>query len=637
VIKGMIDPLIPAADGKYTVQLYNYSQRQVVPVVVDDQIPQNSQGGPAFTNLSESAELWPCIVEKAIAKLAGGYDQIQCGHSLFIMGMLAGCDDLLAIQQDPPGSEQWVLIKPEYRVSNPHSSQNTLSYGTWLDGSRGAKAKTSSDVMGFLAHFAKQKYFMVCGCTSEDADQGNDSLEHGYTFTILSVAVNIAGAGLTLLLVHDPWGVSEWTGDWSDGSPLWQSRPDIRAALDYEPSYDGSFWIDAHNFSKKYTFVNVCCRDVGKSRTIIGHEKKSSVLRVLAQQGLRTLCSLPKKQRKKTLKVQTVAASALLARINSFTDRFDAPAVAKKFSTTMQHMAPMVGNGSSPMTAMSKVARDIQEVAQDSPEQMRFFSVWSETVLDPASSSAQLGGRLLLVSTDMSVLEVNVTGEAPFMMRLAREFIEACAVPNMKMLETLERAQVELQVPEVTLWCRLKCMGGPAPGVDAGCIFNRELEWQVADVLMPCIDAQDALREHAVEEEYKPCRYGSSVLPTEPERSLGFEMVGEAPKRRLLSGLLFFKALGFERPKDEVVRVLSLCQPLRCGVSAALGPRGLTRVSLRMHKPASPVAEELSSCLGFAYASGELRRVAASLGLEANVVEYAIEARGYTVTVGFSA
>ena len=27
-------------------------------------------------------------------------------------------------------------------------------------------------------------------------------------------------------------GDGEWTGDWSDGSPLWSERPEVKAALD---------------------------------------------------------------------------------------------------------------------------------------------------------------------------------------------------------------------------------------------------------------------------------------------------------------------------------------------------------------------------------------------------------------------
>jgi len=93
--------------------------------------------------------------------------------------------------------------------------------------------------------------------------------------------------------------------------------------------------------------------------------------------------------------------------------------------------------------------------------------------------------------------------------------------------------------------------------------------------------------------------------------------------------------MGFERPRDSIVRLLSFCQPERCNVSAAMGPKGLTRLILRLHSPSTPVAKELAQNLGFTYLTRQLERVQESLGFEANVVEYVAEARGYTVAVGF--
>jgi hypothetical protein len=45
---------------------------------------------------------------------------------------------------------------------------------------------------------------------------------------------------IQLLRLRNPWGRKEWTGDWSDKSPLWTRR--MKAKLDYKDEDDGAFW-----------------------------------------------------------------------------------------------------------------------------------------------------------------------------------------------------------------------------------------------------------------------------------------------------------------------------------------------------------------------------------------------------------
>lgn len=62
---------------------------------------------------------------------------------------------------------------------------------------------------------------------------------HGY-----SVIKAASVAGFHFLQFRNPWGGGEWTGDWSDKSPLWEQHPDVKAAIYLEDKDDGIFWME---------------------------------------------------------------------------------------------------------------------------------------------------------------------------------------------------------------------------------------------------------------------------------------------------------------------------------------------------------------------------------------------------------
>lgn len=57
----------------------NTLQGEWVPVVVDDWIPCESPGKPAFATSRKGNELWVSILEKAYAKLHGSYEALEGG------------------------------------------------------------------------------------------------------------------------------------------------------------------------------------------------------------------------------------------------------------------------------------------------------------------------------------------------------------------------------------------------------------------------------------------------------------------------------------------------------------------------------------------------------------------------------
>ena len=73
--------------GIYLVKLYINGIQH--PVIVDDYLPCNPNGSPAFAT-SQDSELWVSILEKAWAKLHGTYARTEGGLPCFAASHLVG-------------------------------------------------------------------------------------------------------------------------------------------------------------------------------------------------------------------------------------------------------------------------------------------------------------------------------------------------------------------------------------------------------------------------------------------------------------------------------------------------------------------------------------------------------------------
>jgi hypothetical protein len=61
-------------------------------VVVDGRVPRGHSGRPTFARCADATEIWVSLIEKAVAKLCGGYDKLhQSGTVDFGLHLLTGC------------------------------------------------------------------------------------------------------------------------------------------------------------------------------------------------------------------------------------------------------------------------------------------------------------------------------------------------------------------------------------------------------------------------------------------------------------------------------------------------------------------------------------------------------------------
>eukprot|EP00929_Paragymnodinium_shiwhaense_P059396 TRINITY_DN2974_c0_g1_i7.p1 TRINITY_DN2974_c0_g1~~TRINITY_DN2974_c0_g1_i7.p1 ORF type:complete len:463 (+),score=81.10 TRINITY_DN2974_c0_g1_i7:74-1462(+) len=237
-----------ALDGHYCVSLYSYKERRFVQIDIDDRLPTNKRGEPMNVHMTESGEIWPCLLEKAFAKYSGGYHNIDGGFSDFAFGAFTGCTDLATyMRKDDEG--EWEALAPKYTTNSVQDAGGMAITGTESDDS----------MLHLLAEYDTKNYLMSCGShAGSDTEMNKSGIVQGHAYSLITVKLDIMGTGFNLLCLRNPWGKQEWSGDWSDNSALWDEHPEVAQECGFTKDEDGLFWMDWEDFCHNYSNIYVC-------------------------------------------------------------------------------------------------------------------------------------------------------------------------------------------------------------------------------------------------------------------------------------------------------------------------------------------------------------------------------------------
>ncbi|XP_069881410.1 calpain-13 isoform X2 [Dipodomys merriami] len=193
---------------------------QWVEVVVDDYLPVVGRDC-LFVHPRNKQEFWPCLLEKAYAKLRGSYSHLHYGYLPDALVDLTG------------GVVSSV---------NLHSSP--------------------SDLLTMVKTAARAGSLMTCatpkGVTDEATVMGNGLVsQHAYTVTGAE-QIQYRRGWEEIIRLWNPWGKKEWRGRWSDGSWEWQETRDRRKNQLYENKEDGEFWMSCQDFQENFSCLFIC-------------------------------------------------------------------------------------------------------------------------------------------------------------------------------------------------------------------------------------------------------------------------------------------------------------------------------------------------------------------------------------------
>ena len=208
--------------GYYEIALYIDGVEQIV--IVDDYLPVKKGTTELAFAKSKKNEIWISLLEKAWAKVNGGYANIIGGTPMDALEFLTGFSSLSYDMENKDNDDL-----NEYKIEIVKQLQNC-------------------DI---------ENSIISCTTTSTQ-DVSSVGLNTGYTYNLLAIyeIQDNSGNNVYLFRLRNPWALGEWNGDWSDKSTKWDSNS--KSKVKFEDKKDGMFYMSDNDFFKYFKHVEIC-------------------------------------------------------------------------------------------------------------------------------------------------------------------------------------------------------------------------------------------------------------------------------------------------------------------------------------------------------------------------------------------
>uniref|UniRef100_A0A8C9Z1C6 Zgc:85932 n=1 Tax=Sander lucioperca TaxID=283035 RepID=A0A8C9Z1C6_SANLU len=206
-------------NGCFVFRFWQYGQWEEVKI--DDLLPtQDSK--LIYLNSPEKYEFWSSLLEKAYAKLKGGYRALNMGF--------------------------------------PHEAMVDMTGGV----AEVLNIAAIRELPALLSYLLAKRALINCANSQGPLEQGNPlgiRFRHAYSLTAVE-KVKTAYGTEDLVRILNPWGNTEWEGPWSDmNGPEWNTVSfEEQKRLGRVSREDGEFWMSVSDFRQNFDMMEVCHR-----------------------------------------------------------------------------------------------------------------------------------------------------------------------------------------------------------------------------------------------------------------------------------------------------------------------------------------------------------------------------------------
>eukprot|EP00929_Paragymnodinium_shiwhaense_P078263 TRINITY_DN4053_c0_g3_i2.p1 TRINITY_DN4053_c0_g3~~TRINITY_DN4053_c0_g3_i2.p1 ORF type:complete len:4157 (+),score=963.60 TRINITY_DN4053_c0_g3_i2:186-12656(+) len=252
-------------DGPYALTLHDPSKGfKRVTIRLNDQIPCFARFGnemrrpagwrPCFTG-AITPDMWPMLLEKGFASLAGGYDALRHCNVAQLWAMVLGQTSFGVIFRWSTAASEGGDANEPWGVGSFDLLKNL---GDFSFEPRARNGNSSQWLWDRLHLLTAERRLLACTFKKEEplgadvqSDEEDEDTKHGllseHVYTLLTVrcvmeTTRAAGSRRTatrkprehrFVLLRSPWPQDDynWWGSWARGSALWSEHPQVSADL----------------------------------------------------------------------------------------------------------------------------------------------------------------------------------------------------------------------------------------------------------------------------------------------------------------------------------------------------------------------------------------------------------------------
>ena len=217
--------------GYYEVILFINGEFNIV--ILDDFIPINSKSNLPFFSKANNNEIWVILLEKAIAKINGGYSNIISGWPSEIFTLITGF------------SSSFIIIE-DYIFNENKNNNNQIK------------------LFEYLNEYLNNKNIIICTTKDEIKNENEDDLEskglikgHFYLLKNCKKLRKKNNENVFCYVLENFWGFRDFKGEFGDESEFWNDISNEDRKIFEKEKNQNYFYVTQNEFMKYFLRIDI--------------------------------------------------------------------------------------------------------------------------------------------------------------------------------------------------------------------------------------------------------------------------------------------------------------------------------------------------------------------------------------------